>query len=447
MDRSYPYSRRLLARARLHKRMAAVAATVMVGSTVAFMLSWKPDPIASAMEPAAVHLALADGPATVRGVRRIYPYSVVPGGVSGQAELKRVIRTDRVVAAHYAEFDVDKARPVAVGKAREVYVSYRKGGQVFWTAHKVKLAEGETLLSDGRNEMRARCANRISDVAQYPVEPHRPAMEELDDAADLDEGEEYALGPDGLPVSTSGGIPRHTGQRGPGRGGASGISAPAATGQADTMLASSASSPSAGMSSAMGMSGSSSSTSNRPRPAATSPSTTTNPNTSGSDGSGGSSSGAQPPVSGGADPVPVPETETVVPVTPPEPMPDTGLPPVTTPPVMGNPDPAPQPEPELPVFTPNPLPQPGTPQSGGGSTEGQPPLTPPAGPGPLFPQPGGDTGPFIPKPDLNPPPPQESVEEPQAPADVPEPASIWLFGGALAVLVALRRRARITLGS
>lgn len=122
--------------------------------------------------------AQTPAPATV--ARRVYRYSIIPGGVSGRDELARVIKTDQVVAAHYASFDVDKAVNVKVSKPRAVYVSYRKGDQVYWTSRKLMLVEGETLLSDGRNEMRARCANRISDEPQLPVEVNEPSAEELD---------------------------------------------------------------------------------------------------------------------------------------------------------------------------------------------------------------------------------------------------------------------------
>lgn len=118
------------------------------------------------------------------GPRRIYPYSIVAGGVSGRAELARIIQTDKVVAAHYASFEVAKAHPVAVAKPRAVHVSYRKGDQVYWTAKKVMLAEGETLLSDGTNEIRGRCGNRISDVAMQPVEAGAPSEADLDAAVD-----------------------------------------------------------------------------------------------------------------------------------------------------------------------------------------------------------------------------------------------------------------------
>jgi hypothetical protein len=61
-----------------------------------------------------------------------------------------------------------------------VYVSYRKGEQVYWTARKVTLAEGESILSDGQNDIRARCGNRISDTPQLPVEVKGPDEKELD---------------------------------------------------------------------------------------------------------------------------------------------------------------------------------------------------------------------------------------------------------------------------
>jgi len=42
-------------------------------------------------------------------------------------------------------------------------VSYRIGDRVYWTRRPVLLAPGEPVLSDGTNEVRARCGNRIDD--------------------------------------------------------------------------------------------------------------------------------------------------------------------------------------------------------------------------------------------------------------------------------------------
>ena len=90
MDRSYPYSRRLVSRARLHRRMAAVSAAGLVAAIGAFTLTWKAGPISASRPPSFMSLQALDdvsggGEPARQGIRRIYPYSVVPGGVSGQA--------------------------------------------------------------------------------------------------------------------------------------------------------------------------------------------------------------------------------------------------------------------------------------------------------------------------------------------------------------------------
>jgi len=194
MDRSYRYTRRLERRARLARRLTGLAVIAMAGCAIAFALSSNPDPIRAGLPQAAPSIALLSAAPVARPTtRRVYPYSVVPGGVASQAELVRIVRSDKVVATHYASFDLSRAHEVTVGKPRAVHVSYRKGNKVYWTAKKVMLREGETLLSDGKNEMRTRCANRVSDVAQFPVEPHEPSAELLDtafeeDLADAEDG-------------------------------------------------------------------------------------------------------------------------------------------------------------------------------------------------------------------------------------------------------------------
>lgn len=187
MDLRTAYTRRQDKSFRRQKRLGALAVFGVTAGVAALLI---PELVGANDEPhvsTSASLALATAPTLAAAAsapaatpRRVYPYSIIPGGVSGAAELKRVIRADKVVAAHYADFDADKAKEITVTRPRAVHVSYRKGDQVFWTAKKVMLAQGETLLSDGSNEMRARCANRISDVPQFPVEAHGPSEEELD---------------------------------------------------------------------------------------------------------------------------------------------------------------------------------------------------------------------------------------------------------------------------
>ena len=148
-------------------------------------LAVRPDshpPMASAPVP---RLAVGGDISTVLGAtasvgaRRVYAFSVVPGGVASQEELARVVEKDRVVAAHYSDIDVRAAHTIRA-KEKSAYVSYRKGDQIFWTRHKVPLKEGEVVLTDGQHEIRGRCGNRISDVARMPVADIDPPQELLD---------------------------------------------------------------------------------------------------------------------------------------------------------------------------------------------------------------------------------------------------------------------------
>ena len=106
--------------------------------------------------------------------RPVYRHSIVPGGAYSQKDVAAAVRRDHVVAAHYEPIDVERVRPVTVTAARAVYVSYRRGNDVFWTKRPVQLAPGETLLTDGTSEIRARCGNRVSDHARLPVAPDEP---------------------------------------------------------------------------------------------------------------------------------------------------------------------------------------------------------------------------------------------------------------------------------
>jgi hypothetical protein len=181
MDRSYPSALRIKQRLQFRQRLAAGAVTAIAACAFAFAMGPDPAPAvaAPAGTPSAAPVAQPAADATP-AARRVYRYSVVPGGALDRAELAHVIAGDKLVAAHYADFKVDAARPVTVATPRAVYVSYRKDGQIYWTAKKVMLQAGETLLTDGSNGMRARCANRISDVPRFPVEKRPPPVETLD---------------------------------------------------------------------------------------------------------------------------------------------------------------------------------------------------------------------------------------------------------------------------
>ena len=114
---------------------------------------------------AAAHLK----PASNQTGRRIYPFSVIPGGAYSAEELALARRIDSVVAAHYANFDSDSVELRTLSRDELMYVSYRKANRIFWTLDKRRIPRGETVLSDGKHMARTRCGNRLSAGPQFPV--------------------------------------------------------------------------------------------------------------------------------------------------------------------------------------------------------------------------------------------------------------------------------------
>ena len=125
--------------------------------------------------------------------RPVYPYSVVPGGVRSAEELKEAVAKDPVVAEHYAGFQRDRARLVALPAPEAVYVSYRIGSEVFWTKKKLMLAKGENVITDGVSSARARCGNRISETPQAKTSPQEPSPKTLETRVDPADREFTAL--------------------------------------------------------------------------------------------------------------------------------------------------------------------------------------------------------------------------------------------------------------
>jgi hypothetical protein len=113
--------------------------------------------------------------------RPVFSLSVVPGGVYTLAELRTVIARDPIVAAHYRGMDVDAMRIETLTAGKSAYVSYRRGDQTYWTRNRVWLKAGETVLTDGKTTIRARCGNCVSDVKPSRVAAVEPAHDELDD--------------------------------------------------------------------------------------------------------------------------------------------------------------------------------------------------------------------------------------------------------------------------
>jgi hypothetical protein len=81
---------------------------------------------------------------------------------------------DDVVRAHYADFNVKDAWVVKLTTDRYQYVSYRLQNQIYWTAKKLRIPEGEYLLTDGIHFARARCGNRLSEQPHAEISSLEP---------------------------------------------------------------------------------------------------------------------------------------------------------------------------------------------------------------------------------------------------------------------------------
>ncbi|HUI41567.1 MAG TPA: hypothetical protein VL523_06335 [Terriglobia bacterium] len=112
--------------------------------------------------------------------RPVYPYSIIPGGVASSRELREAVAKDRLVAAHYQDFDLAHTRIVRLNSVRVAYVSYRLRNEIFWTRRPVTLRAGEALITDGRHFARTRCGNRLTETPPQTHSPSEPPAETLD---------------------------------------------------------------------------------------------------------------------------------------------------------------------------------------------------------------------------------------------------------------------------
>lgn len=160
-----------------YRRIIGIVISAMVLAALLQIPAQRPHPLSTwemTSKPAPIS-------PVVRSLRPVYPYSVIPGGVYSPEELMRALATDRLVHDHYADFNFASAHLVTMAEDRYAYVSYRLAGRLLWTAHKLRIPKGETLLTDGVNFCRTRCGNRLSAV------PHREtiAMEPSERLLDL----------------------------------------------------------------------------------------------------------------------------------------------------------------------------------------------------------------------------------------------------------------------
>ncbi len=120
----------------------------------------------------------------VEETRKVYPYSIVPGGAPNVDEAKLAMhRPD--VQANYANVDFAKLHEVKLTANLSGYVSYRYGDKIYWTAKKLTLRAGETVFTDGVHTVRGRCLNCYSAVPMLPIRPNEPSEKLLNAPVDV----------------------------------------------------------------------------------------------------------------------------------------------------------------------------------------------------------------------------------------------------------------------
>ncbi len=118
--------------------------------------------------------------------RKVFPFSVVPGGTISKAEVLAMVAKDPIVREHYKGIDLDKLKPYCLTQPAQGYVSYRVGKRIYWTTRRLYLKAGEILLSDGVNVLRGRCGNRVSVEARLPALVASEPKEEVFDSPSWD---------------------------------------------------------------------------------------------------------------------------------------------------------------------------------------------------------------------------------------------------------------------
>lgn len=179
---------------RARRRQAIAATFLVVGLVAGVICAWQfGDQLAGALDPSPARVVAtvpqSAGPAQPAAARKaqpwpaarpVYPFSIISGGVQSADELRIAMRFDPVVAAHFADFDLSRTHVERVAVDRAVYVSYRAGNRVGWTSRRLTLKAGETILTDGQNQARTRCGNRISELMDPETYVDEPSVEVLD---------------------------------------------------------------------------------------------------------------------------------------------------------------------------------------------------------------------------------------------------------------------------
>jgi hypothetical protein len=159
--------------------LLSVTAGLLVPVLASRKLPWRPAlPVAKRLAPGTTvfyETTMVAGQVK----RKVYPYSIVPGGADDLNQAKRFM-ADPAIQVHYASIAIAQLRQERLTTNLTGYVSYRWGEKIYWTAKQITLRAGETVFTDGTHIVRARCLNSYSAVPMQPIRPHEPSEKVLD---------------------------------------------------------------------------------------------------------------------------------------------------------------------------------------------------------------------------------------------------------------------------
>ncbi|MGA2879510.1 MAG: hypothetical protein ABSG13_11205 [Bryobacteraceae bacterium] len=116
--------------------------------------------------------------------RKVYPYSLVPGGAENVHQAK-VAMADPALKAQYADIDLAQLKQVKLTTNLSGYVSYRWGNKIYWTKKALTLRAGETVFTDGTHIVRGRCLNCYSALPMLPTRPTEPTAKVFDTPVEM----------------------------------------------------------------------------------------------------------------------------------------------------------------------------------------------------------------------------------------------------------------------
>lgn len=117
-------------------------------------------------------------------VRKVYPHSLIPGGVRSVEELRIKVSQNVRLSDWYSEFDFTHAVPCRLPAGR-YFVTYDDGQKISWSRTTVEKGE-QSCITDGKRSILTKCGNEVLfstqdiDNNEPPYEIEAPVYEEIE---------------------------------------------------------------------------------------------------------------------------------------------------------------------------------------------------------------------------------------------------------------------------